>query len=182
MRVWIGRTAIGLGILGCLFALAWLWDARLGRELDAARAAERSALGLLPAQDGAAVPASPARTSSILIGRPAGTATVLTTPPPATPATSASAPAVSALGAGDAATPATSTRDGAAESVAPADARRPEPGGARWRVETGQTLYSIVRKHYGRVDAALVQRVAQVNGLARAEDLRAGQTIVLPAR
>jgi phage tail protein X len=167
-----------------LFALAWLWDAQLGDELDAARERERSALGLEPTASraelgSAAARSQPARTSAILIGRPAGAASQRATPPP--PAKlNPTAPAPTALGP----TTLDHAQAGAPHPLATqpdTNASPPPANAARWRVEPGQTLYSIVLKHYGRADAALVERVADHNGIARPEQLRAGHMLVLPA-
>ncbi|MBM3975359.1 MAG: LysM peptidoglycan-binding domain-containing protein [Planctomycetes bacterium] len=179
MSGWPLRVSIGLGILGCLFALVWLWDARLDDELLQARERERAALGLQRQQ---AANAAVGTSSAVLIGRPAGGA--LRPPKPAHEPGSPS----------PAAPPA---------PVLPQQQQQPQPQGevqpqssastptvaptpptapldARWTVEAGQTLYSIVRRHYGRADRQLLDLVARHNKLADPSQLSAGQLLALP--
>jgi nucleoid-associated protein YgaU len=56
----------------------------------------------------------------------------------------------------------------------------PDPGGRRHKVERGDTLTSISKKYYGTIRKADVILKANRNVLSKPEDLRPGQTLVIP--
>jgi hypothetical protein len=197
VRTWIARVSIGLGILACLYALAWVWDGRMQRNLAAERERERAALGLeaVPSTNGTR--ASPRdespRGSSILIGRPPGFALPANAADPALPATLPAQPGASAPDGANSqdttslgATSPSGKEAGTRRASAPNTPPPLEPPAAPvlkdtpWKVEAGQTLLSILRAHYGRADAALVSKIARLNGLQDPSQLAVGQVLVLP--
>lgn len=58
--------------------------------------------------------------------------------------------------------------------------RTPAPAAVRHVVATGETLASICALHYGSKKKDVVAALARFNGLADANALRAGQTLLVP--
>ncbi len=67
---------------------------------------------------------------------------------------------------------------GAAAAPPAAQAAAPQAGGQRHLVKKGETVGEIAQKYYG--SSKDWKRILEANALKRPEDLRAGQTLVIP--
>jgi nucleoid-associated protein YgaU len=165
------RFAVGLAGIAAAFGAAALWQTReLSRMRDDRMNAALVANGSAWSSDGALLPAG---TAVVWVGRPARTED-----PEAPRAQERQQPAPA-----DAAEPSTPAPPPSPPPTQPdPPAAKPEQplGDFQLEVQAGQTLFGIVRTHYGRADLDLVDRLARYNGLADRNALSAGQRLKLP--
>jgi nucleoid-associated protein YgaU len=151
------RTLILILILACGFGSAALWQQLRVQRLREERvlAAEIRAGSLARTPSGILGKDE----AVVVIGRPAGA------PPAATPPTT---------------TPSGDAPKLPANPPPVAVPAPPPPGDFVMEVSAGQSLSKIAQAHYGHAPADLVTKLAQYNGLADANALRAGMTLKLP--
>lgn len=146
------RALLGLLVLGGLFVVAASWQESHTERLRAQRSRE---FGLPSAGE-----AHDDSWCTLVLGRKSG-AEPIPTPDPAELAYAEPAPSADAAAA------------------------EPEPSfepDYRYEVQKNDVLGKICQRHYGTARPRLVDAVARYNELASANDIRAGQILLLPDR
>jgi phage tail protein X len=158
------RIALWLLVLVTVCAALLLWNERVSVQARAERAALREAA--TRAEDGSPTGDEARGFGHVIVGEKSGAPLLEPEPPPAAP-----------HGAPPAADPRNAHKDAPPKPASSEDASRE----AHYVVAPGESLSTICQRHYGSSRPDVVAAVAHANKLEKADQIRAGMKIVLPA-